>query len=170
MEANKILSKQIFIEVLCGFLILGVIIIGGVAIWKNYKENKVVSKNDLVIDFQKDSVPSNLYSMSDGAGLKIKPYIYTCTNNSKKEITYKIVLRNKIVSKDIAKYLRVAIDDVTIKNLEEFNMENDSYILVEKNLLKGYTANHSIKIWLSNKSPDSLKGIKADFEFSLESE
>lgn len=170
MEANKILSKQIFIEVLCGFLILGVIIIGGVAIWKNYKENKVVSKNDLVIDFQKDSVPSNLYSMSDGAGLKIKPYIYTFTNNSKKEITYKIVLRNKIVSKDIAKYLRVAIDDVTIKNLEEFNMENDSYILVEKNLLKGYTANHSIKIWLSNKSPDSLKGIKADFEFSLESE
>lgn len=170
MEANKILSKQIFIEVLCGFLILGVIIIGGVAIWKNYKENKVVSKNDLVIDFQKDSVPSNLYSMSDGAGLKIKPYIYTCTNNSKKEITYKIVLRNKIVSKDIAKYLRVAIDDVTIKNLEEFNMENDSYILVEKNLLKGYTANHSIKIWLSNKSPDSLKGIKANFEFSLESE
>ncbi len=170
MEANKILSKQIFIEVLCGFVILGVIIIGGIAIWKNYKNNKVVSKDDLVIDFQKDSVPSNLYSMSDGAGLKIKPYIYTCTNNSKKEITYKIVLRNKIVSKDIAKYLRVAIDDVTIKYLEEFNMENDKYILVEKNLLKGYTASHSIKIWLSNKSPDSLKGIKADFEFSLESE
>lgn len=170
MEANKILSKQIFIEVLCGFLILGIIIIGGFVIWKNYQSSRVVSKDDLVIDFKKDSVPTNLYSMSDGAGLKIKPYTYTCTNNSKKELTYKIVLRNKIDLKDIEKYLRVAIDDVTIKNLEEFKVEKDKYILVEKNLDKGYTANHSIKIWLSNKSPDSLKGIKADFEFSLESE
>lgn len=170
MEANKILTKQIFIEVLCGFLILGVIIIGGLAIWKNYKNNNVINKDDLVIDFKKDSVPINLYSMSDGAGLKIKPYIYTCTNNSKKEITYKIVLRNNIVEKNIAKYLRVAIDDITIKTLEEFTMEKDKYILIEKSLEKGYTANHSIKIWLSNKSPDSLKGIKSDFEFSLESE
>lgn len=170
MEANKILSKQIFVEVLCGFFILGIILVGGYAIWKNYKSSNVSSKKDLVIDFKKDDVPSNLYIMSDGAGLKIKPYIYTCTNNSKKEKKYKIVLRNKIDAKDIYKYLKIAIDDVTIKTLEEFPKENDKYVLVENKLEKGYTANHSIKIWLSNNSPSSLKGIKADFEFSLESE
>lgn len=169
MEANKILSKQIFIEVLCGFIILGVILVGGFAIFKNYKNNNVSSKKDLVIDFKKNDVPTNLYSMSDGAGLKIKPYTYTITNNGKKEVSYKIVLENKIIEKDIEKYLKVAIDDVTIKTLDEFSMNKDKYILVEKTLDRGYTANHSIKIWLSNKSPNSLRGIKADFEFSLES-
>lgn len=170
MEANKILSKQIFIEVLCGFFILGIILVGIFAIWKNYRNNNVISKDDLVIDFKKDSTPSNLYSMSDGAGLKISPYIYTITNNGKKKITYKIVFKNNIVEKDIEKYLRIAIDDITIKTLNEFPRDKDKYVLIDDNLEKGYTANHSIKVWLSNKSPNSLSGIKVNFDFSLESE
>lgn len=170
MNANKILSRQIFIDVLCGFFVLGIILVGFFVIWKNYKDSNVVSKDDLVIDFKKDSVPSNLYSMSDGAGMKTNPYTYTVTNNGKKEITYKIVLKNNIVEKNIEKYLRVAIDDVTIKTLDEFTMEKDKYVLIEDNLDRGYTANHSIKIWLSNKSPNSLSGINADFDFSLENE
>lgn len=170
MEANKILSKQIFIEVLCGFIVFGIILIGGYAIWKNYKSSNVTSKDDLVIDYKKDKVPSNLYSMSDGAGLKSNPYTFTCTNNGKKKATYKIVLENNIEKNDIDKYLRIAIDDVTIKNLNEFTKKNEKYVLIKKDLEKGYTANHSIKVWLNNESPSSLSGINASFSLSLESE
>ena len=172
MEANKILDRQIIIEVVCAFIILGVILIGGFVIYNNIKGGTAYALENIIVDLNDDRTPSNLHIMSDGTGMKTNPYTYTITNNNKKEISYNIKLRHELNSiKNISDYIRVCIDDITIKNLSDFEVDSKGhYILLNEELESGVTSVHTFKVWLSNKSPNTLSGTPANINFSVESE
>lgn len=170
MKAANVLDRQIVIEVVCAMILLAVILVGGYVLYSNVNGSGLFSKGDLLIDFQDNDVPSNLYAMSDGVGLSTSPYIYTVTNNNKKATTIVITL-DYGMNKTIEPYLRIALDEMTIKSLEEFDKtENGAFILYKEDLNPGVTSTHSIKIWLSNKSPNGLSGTKANFHFNLKEE
>ena len=170
MKASKVLDRQIVVEVVCAMILLAVILVGGYALYSNVNGGGLFSKGDLLVDFQDKDVPGNLYAMSDGVGLSTNPYIYTVTNNNKKETKIVITLEHGM-NPSIDSYLRVAIDEMTIKSLKEFDKtEKGAYILCEEEVNPGVTSTHSIKIWLNNKSPNGLSGTKANFRFRLEEE
>lgn len=170
MKASNVLDRQIVIEVICAMILLAVILVGGYVLYSNINGNGLFSKGDLLVDFQDKGVPGNLYAMSDGVGLSTSPYIYTVTNNNKKATKIVITLDQQM-DKAIEPYLRIAIDEMTIKSLKEFEKtEKGTFILYEEELNPGVTSTHSIKVWLSNKSPNGLSGTKANLRFNVKEE
>lgn len=169
MEANKVLNKQIFKEVLLAFIFLGIVLAGGYAIYSTVKRNNVLKDGDLILDVIDKDVANNLYIMGDSAGLSTKPYIANVTNNSKNEVTYNLIIKNNIApNSKIEKYLRVAIDDKQVKYLNELEIDkNGNYIVLKESLDKGYTSSHTIRVWLSSESPNNLSGISALLNFDV---
>lgn len=172
MDANKVLNKQIFKEVFVAFIFLGIVLIGGYAIYNAVKGNKVLTDGDLILDVNSKEVANNLYIMGDSAGLSTKPYVLNITNNSKKKADYNLILKNEIDSNiKVEDYLRVAVDDNKIKNLKDFDMDKKgNYILLTEEIDKGYTKTHTVRIWFGSESPNVLSGSQATIDFAVTGE
>lgn len=172
MEASKIIDRQIILEAVCAIIILFVILVGGGVIYKNVKGGKTYAFDNLMVELKNNGTPSNFHIMSDGTGLKTNPYVYTITNNNRKSIRYNIELRHNLHNyNNIEEYLKVCIDDVIIKKLSDFKVDDKGhYILLNEELEAGVTSVHTIKVWLGSNSPNSLSGTPANINFSVESE
>ncbi|MGM9834490.1 MAG: hypothetical protein ACI31M_01765 [Bacilli bacterium] len=172
MDANKVLNKQIFKEVFIAFIFLGIVLIGGYAIYSAVKGNKILTDDDLILDVNSKEVANNLYIMGDSAGLNTKPYVLNITNNSKKKADYSLILKNGINSNvKVEDYLRVAVDDNVIKNLKDFKMDKKgNYILLTEEIDKGYTKIHTVRIWFNSESPNVLSGSSSAISFIVTGE
>lgn len=169
MDANKLLNKQIFKEVFIAFIFLGIVLVGGYAIYSTVKGSSVLKDGDLILDIIDKDVAHNLYIMGDSAGLNTKPYIANITNNSKKEVKCNLTIKNNITSNiKVENYLRVAIDDKPIKYLNDFEIDkNGNYIILSEDIDKGYTSSHTIRVWLTSESPNILSGSPASLNFDV---
>ena len=51
-----------------------------------------------------------------------------------------------------AEYIRLDIDDLMIRSLNNFSTDNNSYILGNYTIPSGFTSLHTIKLWLDYTS------------------
>lgn len=167
MKAKRVLDHQLKFEVICAVILVVLIVIGSYMLLN--KNDNIFNSDDLIVDFNDDNVAINLYAMTDGKGLQNNPYTYTITNNSNKDVKYVIYLKGTTVSNpDNAKYIRVGLDDVDIKDLLDFRYDNGRYVLYETSICSGCSVNHVMKFWLNTNAPSSMAGINANFNFGIE--
>jgi len=165
MKVSKQLKKQMVIEVIALFFLVGVIIYASFAIKKS-NENKVTNYEGMVLVLD-DSKFTGLSISSDGAGFNTEGVTYTVTNNNKEPVKYKVEIVPNVHDEDIINKIRVGIDDMYAETLSDLERDNGAYVLTSVQLDPGYTKIHLFKYWLKLESDQSLDGKEITFDYKV---
>lgn len=95
----------------------------------------------------------------DEDGLKIDPYKFQVVNKSNRNITYKIVFKNKVEDESVRlanKYLRYSIS--TENGSEEISTLSDDSIILTTTITPNTTQVFNFKMWLDYNSDDDAFG------------
>lgn len=166
MKASNILKKQIIIEVLALFVLLGSIIYAIYAIKKSDR-NEIASYDGVVtvLDDSKFQMPKRT---SDGVGFDTNGVTFTVTNNRNETINYKFLFLTNVHDNTVLDNIKIGLDDVYILHLADLDRENGWYVLDERVLDAGYTKIHSVKIWYDlNSTMDLPTDIQFKYKISL---
>ena len=105
-------------------------------------------------DISEGVLLKDAYPMKDDEGLKTEPYTFRVVNNSKKNITYKIIFKNneekaKSSGKQVLdnKYLRYSISDESNNNIEVKTLSDNS-VLLETTITPGSKQVFNFRMWL----------------------
>ena len=161
MIVNKVLRKQIIIEIIALLFLVASICYAFFAISKG-KNNNVANYHGFVSVLDDSKLKSYKY-LSDGEGLSQDGITYTVTNNNKEMANYKIVITPSNADNDILSKVRIGVDDLYVYDLEKLEKNDNGYILITNDLEAGYTKVHNIKIWYK----EDVKDSNLSFKFSL---
>lgn len=152
--------RRIYISMILVVLIL-IVLTSFIAIKLIENKNKLVYQdNNFMVEIE-PNINKTIKSLSDSEGLKEKSNKINITNNSDKEKKYQIRLTPLNNNEDD---IRISLNN-TIKNLSNYQKEDNYYILLEDNLKPSYSSIYDLRIFLSKNS--SLNVLKVNFTLSV---
>ena len=122
---------------------------------------KVYADGGLMIQIN-TKINKDLEDLSDAEGLGSKYNMINVTNNNNITKKYQIILTP--INKD-ENDIRMALDDVLIRNLSKFEKQDNSYVVGEYSLLPNQTRMHSIRMWIDKNSQN--KKINVNFKVNV---
>ena len=166
MKASNILKRQIIMEVLALFVLMGSIIYAIYAIRKS--DRNEIASYDGVVTVLDDSKFESPKRTSDGVGFDSNGVTFTVTNNRDTRVEYKFLFLPNVHDDTVLNNMKIGLDDVYILHLEDLDRENGLYVLDERALDAGYTKIHSVKIWYDlNSKMDLPTDIQFKYKISL---
>lgn len=144
---NKELFRYIISSIIITMVIIVMVYILVLNIMQN-KLNKVFQTSNLIVDLN-PNIDRKIEKLTDIDGINSQINKINITNTAKETINYEIILTP--VNKD-ENYIRLDVDDLLIRTLNNFNKEDNNYILGNYSLPSGFTAIHQIKLWLDYSS------------------
>ena len=124
--------------------------------------NKVYQTTNLIVDIN-PTIDRNIEKLNDIDGVNAPENKINVTNTSNQTIYYQIEMTP--LNKD-DEYIRLDIDDLMIRNLNNFSSENNSYIIGNYSLPSGYTSLHTIKLYL-DYSTSPYQSKKCSFKLTV---
>ena len=124
--------------------------------------NKIYQTTNLIVDIN-PTIDRTFEKLNDIDGVNAPENKINVTNTSNQTIYYQIEMTP--LNKD-AEYIRLDIDDLMIRNLNNFSSENNSYIIGNYSLPSGYTSLHTIKLYL-DYSTSPYQSKKCSFKLTV---
>ena len=141
------------------FIALVVLIISKYVIRENL--HNTYQEDNFMIDID-PKINKKLDKLDDANGLYSDFNIVNITNNDQKIRKYQIILSPLSNNEED---IRVSIDNSLIRNLSNFDKNNNNYILGEFELEPSYSNVHQIRMWQDIKS--KLDKINVDFKITV---
>lgn len=133
-----LISYSVFLAVL---IIICAYLLTTLYISNNF--SKTIAQDNLIIEYP-PHIKTTLAPLSDSAGLKSKAYKVNVTNLSDYKVKYAIILSPMINN---ANNIRVSLDDLLIRNLNNFSEEDNTYVIYTTMVDPGYTDMHFLRFW-----------------------
>ncbi len=149
MTVNKVLKKQIVIEIIALLFLVGSICYAFFAINRG-QATKVIEYQGFVSVLD-DTKQTPFKHLSNGEGLSQEGITYTVTNNNKETTMYKVIISPNLLDEAILSKVRIGVDDLYVYELEDLTKYGNGYVLITNELEAGYTKIHNIKIWYSDE-------------------
>ena len=124
--------------------------------------NKIYQTTNLIVDIN-PTIDRTINKIIDINGVNAPENKINVTNTSNQTIYYQIEMTP--LNKD-DEYIRLDIDDLMIRNLNNFSSENNSYIIGNYSLPSGYTSLHTIKLYL-DYSTSPYQSKKCSFKLTV---
>ena len=124
--------------------------------------NKIYQTTNLIVDIN-PTIDRTFEKLNDIDGVNAPENKINVTNTSNQTIYYQIEITP--LNKD-DEYIRLDIDDLMIRNLNNFSSENNSYIIGNYSLPSGYTSLHTIKLYL-DYSTSPYQSKKCSFKLTV---
>ncbi len=124
--------------------------------------NKIYQTTNLIVDIN-PTIDRTFEKLNDIDGVNAPENKINVTNTSNQTIYYQIEMTP--LNKD-DEYIRLDIDDLMIRNLNNFSSENNSYIIGNYSLPSGYTSLHTIKLYL-DYSTSPYQSKKCSFKLTV---
>lgn len=160
----KILNKSILESVISAIIFVIIFIVLTVVVTYKFIESnihKTYNEKNFMIEIE-PKINKELEILSDIEGLKDKYNIINITNNNSDTKKYQILLSP---INDDDSDIRVSVDNYLIRSLNNFEKDNNSYILYENNLEANKSRLHQIRLWQSKNNPN--KKINVNFKLSV---
>ena len=158
---DKELYKYIGSSIIITIVIIVMIYMLVINILQN-RFNKIYQTTNLIVDIN-PTIDRTIEKIIDINGVNAPENKINVTNTSDQTIYYQIEMTP--LNKD-AEYIRLDIDDLMIRNLNNFSSENNSYILGNYSIPGGYTALHTVKLWL-DYSISPYQSKKCSFKLTV---
>ena len=165
MKASNILKKQIIIEIIALFFLIGCLLYSYLAITK--KEQNVKEKNGIVMVLD-DTAFKKIEPLSDGKGFQTDKITYTITNNSKEIKEYNIIVKFKTSDDTLLNHIKVGIDGLYAYSLNDLEKKENGYILTTNRLEQGFTKVHVFQYWLDNNQNKEISKEEIELSYELE--
>ncbi len=160
----KKIKKKLFDSIVSMIVFTVVLIVLTIFVTNKFIElniEKVYADGGLMIQIN-TKINKDLEDLSDAEGLGSKYNMINVTNNNNITKKYQIVLTP--INKD-ENDIRMALDDVLIRNLSKFEKQDNSYVVGEYSLLPNQTRMHSIRMWIDKNSQN--KKINVNFKVNV---
>ena len=160
----KKIKKKLFDSIVSMIIFTVVLIVLTIFVTNKFIElniEKVYADGGLMIQIN-TKINKDLEDLSDAEGLGSKYNMINVTNNNNITKKYQIVLTP--INKD-ENDIRMALDDVLIRNLSKFEKQDNSYVVGEYSLLPNQTRMHSIRMWIDKNSQN--KKINVNFKVNV---
>ena len=163
IEKIKMLNKAIFDHVVSAIVFTLILIASTTIITRKFIESNILNTySDKGFTIQiNPKIKNNLESLSDIEGLNLKSNVINITNNNTEDKTYQVILTP---INDDEKDIRLAIDNYLLRNLDNFDKIDNSYLIIEYKLPSGMTNSHTIRMWQDKK----VENKKINVDFNLE--
>lgn len=160
----KKIKKKLFDSIVSMIIFTVVLIVLTIFVTNKFIElniEKVYADGGLMIQIN-TKINKDLEDLSDAEGLGSKYNMINVTNNNNITKKYQIILTP--INKD-ENDIRMALDDVLIRNLSKFEKQDNSYVVGEYSLLPNQTRMHSIRMWIDKNSQN--KKINVNFKVNV---
>lgn len=160
----KKIKKKLFDSIVSMIVFTVVLIVLTIFVTNKFIElniEKVYADGGLMIQIN-TKINKDLEDLSDAEGLGSKYNMINVTNNNNITKKYQIILTP--INKD-ENDIRIALDDVLIRNLSKFEKQDNSYVVGEYSLLPNQTRMHSIRMWIDKNSQN--KKINVNFKVNV---
>lgn len=160
----KKIKKKLFDSIVSMIVFTVVLIVLTIFVTNKFIElniEKVYADGGLMIQIN-TKINKDLEDLSDAEGLGSKYNMINVTNNNSITKKYQIILTP--INKD-ENDIRMALDDVLIRNLSKFEKQDNSYVVGEYSLLPNQTRMHSIRMWIDKNSQN--KKINVNFKVNV---
>ena len=160
----KKIKKKLFDSIVSMIVFTVVLIVLTIFVTNKFIElniEKVYADGGLMIQIN-TKINKDLEDLSDAEGLGSKYNMINVTNNNNITKKYQIILTP--INKD-ENDIRMALDDVLIRNLSKFEKQDNSYVVGEYSLLPNQTRMHSIRMWIDKNSQN--KKINVNFKVNV---